>query len=358
MKWKSKEAEFACCTYATLMTLLPGLVACVLWSGSSSVIILLNKHLLSVHNFQAPMVLCSLGMIFSSVATFLLCRVFKVIPTPNLDKMDWGFYCKYILPAGFAMAGNLAFGNYTFVYLPVTYIQMLKSLAPACNYVALVLLDMEKISAAMVSSVTVIVIGTAAASYGETAFNSTGFALYLAAEVCEITRVVIIQIMTQQMTFSPLEGLYAMAPTTVAWLFLGIVVFESRILVEQNLFAKMEELPLLYLLAAALGFLVNVTTWAVIKTTSALTLKVVGTAKNAATVWFGALIFGNVVTPMQIWGYGLSLFGFAMYNVAKAMPNFTRDFNEGMLPLVKSSLTGCEPKAVSKEPPPRIIPIL
>jgi hypothetical protein len=32
------------------------------------------------------------------------------------------------------------------------------------------------------------------AATGETAFNSTGFALYLAAEVCEITRVVIIQV--------------------------------------------------------------------------------------------------------------------------------------------------------------------
>lgn len=31
-------------------------------------------------------------------------------------------------------AANLATSNYTFVYLPVTYIQMLKSLSPALNF--------------------------------------------------------------------------------------------------------------------------------------------------------------------------------------------------------------------------------
>mmetsp|Transcript_19817 Transcript_19817/g.43338 ORF Transcript_19817/g.43338 Transcript_19817/m.43338 type:complete len:367 (-) Transcript_19817:863-1963(-) len=318
---QSKEVQSPCCTPATITRALPGVVACVFWSVASSAIILLNKHLLSVHHFQAPMVLCSLGMIFSSVATFLLCRVLRVVPTPNVDKVDLAFYCKYILPAGCAMAGNLALGNYTFVYLPVTYVQMLKSLAPAVNYVALVLLDMEKVSAALVTSVSLIVLGTAAASYGEVAFNSTGMALYLGAELCEVARVVIMQVMTQQQSFSPMEGLYVMAPTTVFWLLCGIVVFESRIVVEHNLFAKMEELPLLYMLAGTLGFCVNISTWAVIKSTSALTLKVVGTSKNAATVWFGAMLFGSVVTPMQIWGYGLSLFGFGLYNLAKAMPN-------------------------------------
>eukprot|EP00976_Prorocentrum_cordatum_P084970 1185869-Prorocentrum_minimum.AAC.4 len=62
---QSKDAQIGCCTAATLLQAVPAVVACVLWSVASSSIILLNKHLLSVHQFQAPMVLCSLGMIFS-----------------------------------------------------------------------------------------------------------------------------------------------------------------------------------------------------------------------------------------------------------------------------------------------------
>ena len=44
---------------------LPGVLACVLWGCASSVIILLNKYLISRTGFDAPMVLCSLGMLFS-----------------------------------------------------------------------------------------------------------------------------------------------------------------------------------------------------------------------------------------------------------------------------------------------------
>ena len=49
-------------------------------------------------------------------------------------------------------------------------------------------------------------------------------------------------------------------------------------------------------------------------------MQVVGTAKNAGTVYAGHLLFGNQVTALQIWGYGLSLAGFLLYNVGKALP--------------------------------------
>ena len=125
-----------------------------------------------------------------------------------------------------------------------------------------------------------------------------------------------------------------MAPTTVFWLVCGIAVFESNIVgealflrmfqcyqllrtvptlssnplmntwccyaVEHNLFAKMEELPLLYMLAGTLGFCVNITTWAVIKTTSALTLKV--RALSIATIIsaifrFACRIYSRSLSP-------------------------------------------------------------
>mmetsp|Transcript_46328 Transcript_46328/g.88413 ORF Transcript_46328/g.88413 Transcript_46328/m.88413 type:complete len:310 (-) Transcript_46328:1332-2261(-) len=271
-------------------------------------------------SFDAPMVLCSLGMLFSSLVTWLLCKVLRVVDLPNADKVDRAFYIKFILPAGASMAGNLALGNYTYLYLPVTYIQMLKALAPAINCTALVLLDMEKVTTTLVVSVAMIVLGTAAASYGETAFSSVGLALYLASEVFEVTRVVIIQVITQQLTFSPVEGLYYMAPPAFGCLLAAILIFEYETVVQENLLLKMAAHPSLFVLAGVLGFVVNVSTWAVIKFTSALTLKVVGTAKNAATVYAGHLTFGNEVTTMQIIGYGCSLAGFLIYNIGKAFP--------------------------------------
>jgi hypothetical protein len=110
-------------------------------------------------------------LVTGSVVTFVLCRLLRVVPTPNAHKVDLTVYLKYIIPAVRALvalarslcvkpfgvaavpwhisaatralaiaaqaacqAANLSTSNYTFVYLPVTYIQMLKSLSPALNF--------------------------------------------------------------------------------------------------------------------------------------------------------------------------------------------------------------------------------
>ena len=58
----------------TLLTLL----VCLSWMGVSSVLILLNKHLLA-SGFHYPMALSCLGMAFSSIAAFFCCRVTGIV---------------------------------------------------------------------------------------------------------------------------------------------------------------------------------------------------------------------------------------------------------------------------------------
>ena len=47
----------------------------VLWMAVSSALIVLNKQLLSVVGFHYPMALSGLGMAFSSLAGFVVCKV-------------------------------------------------------------------------------------------------------------------------------------------------------------------------------------------------------------------------------------------------------------------------------------------
>ena len=46
----------------------------LLWMSVSSALILLNKSLLT-HGFGYPMALSMLGMLFSSVASYIVCKV-------------------------------------------------------------------------------------------------------------------------------------------------------------------------------------------------------------------------------------------------------------------------------------------
>ena len=59
----------ACCMQAMVM------LGCAAWMGVSSGLILVNKHCMSVDGFAYPMALSGLGMAFSSVASFLCCKV-------------------------------------------------------------------------------------------------------------------------------------------------------------------------------------------------------------------------------------------------------------------------------------------
>ena len=52
---------------------------CAAWMGVSSALILVNKHCMSVDGFAYPMALSGLGMGFSSIASFVCCKVSSVL---------------------------------------------------------------------------------------------------------------------------------------------------------------------------------------------------------------------------------------------------------------------------------------
>ena len=66
-----------------------------------------------------------------------------------------------------------------------------------------------------------------------------------------------------------------------------------------------------------MGFSVNALAYAVIVTSSSLTLKVAGAVKNSLVAYCGVLFFGESVSPTQLVGYAVSLAGFTWYNKVK-----------------------------------------
>jgi len=117
--------------------------------------------------------------------------------------------------------------------------------------------------------------------------------------------------------FSALEGLYHMSPICTAWLWGAALFIEAPALVASAKYLLIPQYSGYFIVCMVLGFAVNVVTYLVIKQTNAVTLKIMGTARNAGLVWFGVLFQGDIVNMSQLIGYGIALGFFFLYSYYK-----------------------------------------
>jgi Kef-type K+ transport system membrane component KefB len=101
-----------------------------------------------------------------------------------------------ILPIGVLFAAVLWLSNAAYLYLSVSFIQMLKASMPVAVFTVGVMLGTTAYSHTTAANMVVIGAGTALASYGEVHFVWLGVALQLGSVVCESFRLVLIQVWT------------------------------------------------------------------------------------------------------------------------------------------------------------------
>jgi hypothetical protein len=289
-------------------------VSSIAWMGVSSGLILLNKSILS-NGFPYPMALSGLGMGFSSVASYITCHHLKLVEAKKV--VSWNFYITSILPVGLFMALTLHFGNLVYLHLTVSFIQILKSFTPVITMLALFIAQLEAPTKRLIWSVCVIAAGTAIASVGELNFSALGVLIMLSSETFEAVRLVMTQLLLTGLKFHPLEGLMYLAPACFFWLAFGSLVMELRPMLATGAFQLVAAEPWKFLLAAGLGFAVNSIAYIIIQTASSLTLKVLGTVKNAFVVWLGIFLLGDTMTFLQGIGYSISIAAFYWYQKIK-----------------------------------------
>lgn len=292
------------------------LVYIALYLSVGPTLILVNRSLLKKHNFNYPMMLSGLGLLFSSaVSTSLVAS--GVVKLEHSALITRQFFLRNLLPIGAAMAATLAAGNAVYLYLPVGFIQMLKAFTPVVTLIMLVVLAIEIPTTRVSLSVLGICVGTAIASLGAGELNFLGVAVMLTAEVAEAVRLVLTQKLLQNLKFGVIEGQYYMAPVSALWLFTASAFLELPRAFRSNAWTVVQDQYQLFILSALLGFFVNICTFLVIKATNSVTLKVLGTARNAGLVVFSTLLLGESVTRMELAGYSVSLAAFAFYNYFK-----------------------------------------
>jgi len=160
--------------------------------------------------------------------------------------------------------------------------------------------------------VLMISIGVALASHGELRFNFIGFITQGAAVAFEASRLVMIQILLHGLKMDPLVSLHYYAPVC-ALINIACLPFTEGL-------APFYELarigPMILISNASVAFLLNVAAVFLVGAGSGLVLTLAGVFKDILLITGSVVIFGSLITPLQIFGYSIALGGLVLFKTS------------------------------------------
>lgn len=252
-------------------------------------------------------------MSFCATLAFLVIKVFKLVEPVSMSR---DLFLSSVVPIGALYSLSLWLSNSAYIYLSVSFIQMLKALMPVAVYSIGVLFKRESFQTDTMVNMLSISLGVAVAAYGEARFDTWGVVLQLGAVAFEATRLVLIQILlaSKGITLNPITSLYYVAPCCLVFLFVPWIFVEYPVLRETSSFHFDF---VIFGTNSFCAFALNLAVFLLVGKTSALTMNVAGVVKDWLLIAFSWSVIKDTVTPINLFGYGLAFLGVAYYNHAK-----------------------------------------
>ena len=314
----AEEATFV--YYAKMFTYL------IAWSTVSGLLVILNNWIMHYDGFPFPITLSASGPLFS----WFMAAILVLSGHTKLERrITFRIWLRNIFPIGFFTAVTYATGNELYMFLSVSFIQMMKSLSPIVVLFLLVMFRLDVLTMPKLAGVMLMTFGMIIACYAEPTFNAWGVILMFVGEAAEAMRMVFFQHLLGAQKFGLIEGLFYTCPANFFFLCIGIALFEEESLTKPEHYSRVSNNPVPYFLVSSLGFGVILTTLGVIQTCGSLTFKAAGQVRNIAIIVVSIAMFGDRVTYQQAIGYAINLVGFAVYQVVKTredLASLQRDF--------------------------------
>lgn len=286
-----------------------------IWIFLSFTVIVYNKYILDrkMFNWPFPISLTMIHMTFCSSLAFILVKVLKLVEPVTMSRE---VYLSSVVPIGALYAFSLWLSNSAYIYLSVSFIQMLKALMPVAVYSIGVMFKKENFKGETMANMLSISFGVAVAAYGEAKFDAWGVTLQLGAVAFEATRLVMIQILltSKGINFNPITSLYYVAPCCLVFLSIPWILVEYPILRDSSSF-HLEWF--IFGTNSVCAFALNLAVFLLVGKTSALTMNVAGVVKDWLLIAFSWSVIKDTVTPINLFGYGLAFLGVAYYNHTK-----------------------------------------
>ncbi|PRW20839.1 putative sugar phosphate phosphate translocator [Chlorella sorokiniana] len=300
-----------------------------IWIGLSGAVIMYNKYLLAYRGFPYPITLTMWHMFFCAALAIGLVKSGKV----QAISMDRDTYVRAIVPIGACYSITLWVGNAAYLYLSVSFIQMLKALMPVAVFTVGCLFKTDKFNWSTMLNMLLVTVGVAIASYGELNFNIVGVMFQLGSIFSESIRLVMVQILLQSrgLKLNPVTTLYFVAPCCFCFLLVPFFALEAGKLASDP---TLDLNPFIFLTNALAAFGLNMAVFLLIGKTSALTMNIAGVAKDWMLIGLSVWMFKSAVSGLNLFGYFIAFLAVCWYNYRKLQA--MQQSAAGNLQLVKS----------------------
>ncbi|XP_022856621.1 GDP-mannose transporter GONST5 isoform X2 [Olea europaea var. sylvestris] len=223
-----------------------------------------------------------------------------------------------IFPMSFVFCINIVLGNVSLRYIPVSFMQTIKSFTPATTVILQWLVWRKYFDWQIWASLVPIVGGILLTSITELSFNIFGFCAALFGCLATSTKTILAESLLHGYKFDSINTVYYMAPFATMILAVPALLLEGSGVVEwiQTCPSLFSSLVIIFG-SGVMAFCLNFSIFYVIHSTTAVTFNVAGNLKVAVAVTCSWLIFRNPISAMNAIGCGITLVGCTFYGYVR-----------------------------------------
>lgn len=289
--------------------LMPRIGAALFYGVSSFMIMVVNKHVLTIHKFPSFQVL-GLGQMLATLLVLSLGKWLKIITFPNLSKD----VLRKIWPLPLFYIGNMLFGLGGTKELSLPMMTVLRRFSILMTMIGEFYLLKVNPDIKVQLSVYLMIFGAIVAACNDLAFSPMGYTFVLLNDFCTAANGVV----TKKKLEARDLGKYGLMFYNSLFMFLPTIIlaFYSGDLKKVSEFQGWSSFSFVseFLLSCIFGFVLMYSTVLCTQYNSALTTTIVGCLKNILITYLGMLIGGDYVfTWLNFVGLNISVIGSIIY---------------------------------------------
>ncbi|XP_078433939.1 UDP-galactose transporter 1-like [Wolffia australiana] len=314
------------------------ILAILQWWAFNVTVIIMNKWIFQKLDFKFPLTVSCIHFICSSIGAYIAIKLVKIKPLIEVDPEDrW----RRIFPMSFVFCINIVLGNVSLRYIPVSFMQTIKSFTPATTVILQWVVWKKRFDRRIWVSLVPIVGGILLASITELSFNVLGFCAALFGCLATSTKTILAESLLHGYKFDSINTVYYMAPFATMILAVPAIILESGGVVTWLYTHQSVGTGLFVILSSGiLAFCLNFSIFYVIHSTTAVTFNVAGNLKVAVAVIASWAVFRNPISGLNAFGCAITLMGCTFYGFVRQRLQqnqqqvTTRSSSSELLPLV------------------------